>query len=181
MSQTGPDWPPAPPPPNTLGAYPPPNSTPGWAPPPPRAPNAPSGYVLPTQPPASPPGYFPYPQVRSPLQWRAYARTCFDAGQPVAKVVAEMTVSGVPPQAAFGIVAEVVAAMRKRAWAIIAGGGIVVAVGLLVTFTTMAAAQDAAESSRSGMYVVWWGPVVAGAIAAAYGLRELMRVPRLQP
>ena len=71
--------------------------------------------------------------------------------------------------------------MRKRALGIIGVGCIAVLVGLGVTVITMQAARDAAEGSGSGMYVVWWGPVVAGAIAAVYGLRAYLKIPSLHP
>jgi hypothetical protein len=31
------------------------------------------------------------------------------------------------------------------------------------------------------MYVMWWGPIVFGAIAAVYGLYLLGRVPKSNP
>ena len=137
-----------------------------------------------------PPGYPPsgpqygngfYPQVRSRLQWQAYVRARLDAGQPVVQMLAEMAASGVSQPDAYGLVAEVIAAMRKRALGIIGVGCIAVLVGLGVTVITMQAARDAAEGSGSGMYVVWWGPVVAGAIAAVYGLHTYLKIPSLHP
>ena len=137
-----------------------------------------------------PPGYPPsgpqygngfYPQVRSRLQWQAYVRARLDAGQPVVQMLAEMAASGVSQPDAYGLVAEVIAAMRKRALGIIGVGCIAVLVGLGVTVITMQAARDAAEGSGSGMYVVWWGPVVAGAIAAVFGLRAYLKIPSLHP
>ena len=71
--------------------------------------------------------------------------------------------------------------MRKRALAFVVGGAIAVLVGLAVTVATMQAAQQEAESSGSGMYVMWWGPIVFGAIAAVYGLYLLGRVPKSNP
>jgi hypothetical protein len=119
-----------------------------------------------------PPGFGPQPQVRSRLQWRAYLRTRLDAGQPLAPLLYEMAISGVGQADAYALVAEVAAAMRKRALGFVAGGAIAVVVGLLVTFATLQMAH-----SGSGTYIVWWGPVVFGAIGAVYGLRVLSRVP----
>jgi hypothetical protein len=133
-----------------------------------------------------PPGYPPpgpqygagfYPQVRSRLQCQAYVRARFEAGQPVVQMLAEMAASGVSRPDADGLVAEVIGVMRRRALAIIAVGCIAVLVGLAVTVITMQAAKEAAEGSGSGMYVVWWGPVVFGAIGALYGLRAYLKIP----
>jgi hypothetical protein len=133
-----------------------------------------------------PPGYPPpgpqygagfYPQVRSRLQWQAYVRARFEAGQPVVQMLDEMAASGVSRPDADGLVAEVIGAMRKRALTILAVGCIVVLIGLGVTVVTMQAARDAADNSGSGMYVVWWGPVVFGAIGAVYGLRAYLKIP----
>ena len=133
-----------------------------------------------------PPGYPPpgpqygagfYPQVRSRLQWQAYVRARFEAGQSVVQMLAEMAASGVSRPDAEGLVVEVIGAMRRRAVTIIAVGCIAVLVGLAVTVITMQAATDAAASSGSGMYVVWWGPVVFGAIGAIYGLRVYLKIP----
>ena len=85
-----------------------------------------------------------------------------------------MAVSGIGQADAYALVAEVAAAMRKRALGFTIGGAIAVVVGLLVTFITLQMAQ----SWGGRMYIVWWGPVVFGAMAAIYGLRLLSRVPR---
>jgi hypothetical protein len=133
----------------------------------------------PTSPAAYPPpgpGYAVYPQQRSPLQWRAYVRTSLEDGQPVARAMAEMAASGVPMQHAHDLVAEVAAAMRKRALGVIVGGVIVAAVMLAFDIGIVAWAE---AQPASAMYVGWWGPVVFGATVAAYGLRLLSRVPRL--
>jgi len=92
-------------------------------------------------------------------------------------MLAEMAASGVSRPDAEGLVVEVIGAMRRRAVTIIAVGCIAVLVGLAVTVITMQAATDAAASSGSGMYVVWWGPVVFGAIGAIYGLRVYLKIP----
>jgi hypothetical protein len=85
-----------------------------------------------------------------------------------------MAISGVGQSDAYALVAEVAAAMRKRALGFVAGGAIAVVVGLVVTFATLQMAH-----SGGGTYIVWWGPVVFGAIAAIYGLRLLSRVPQV--
>lgn len=122
-----------------------------------------------------PPGYGPQPQVRSRLQWRAYLRARLDAGQPLAQLLYEMAISGIGQADAYALVAEVAAAMRKRARGFTISGAIAVVVGLLVTFNTLQMAQ----SWGGRTYIVWWGPVVFGAMAAIYGLRLLSRVPRV--
>jgi hypothetical protein len=108
-------------------------------------------------------------------------RTQFDAGQPVAKVLSEMAATGVGQQDAYHLVADVVAAMRKRALAFVVGGVVAVLVGVVVTLGTMQAARQSAESSGSGTYVMWWGPIIFGTVAAVYGLYLLGRVPRSHP
>ena len=153
------------------------NETPPGYPPPAPAAGPPAGYP----PAAYPPAYAPYPQFRSPLQWKAYVRTQLDAGQPVARMLSEMGAAGVGQQDAYRLVTEIVGAMRKRALAFVVGGAIAVLVGLAVTVATMQAAQQEAESSGSGMYGMWWGPIVFGAIAAVYGLYLLGRVPKSNP
>jgi hypothetical protein len=144
-------------------------------------PAAPPGYYPQAYPPQpyQPPAFTPYPQARSPLQWRAYVRAKLDAGQPVAPLLAEMASSGVTQQDAFGLVTGALDSMRKRALAFLLGGGIAVLVGIGVTLSTQSAAMDTAESTGTGMYVVWIGPVLCGIIAAAYGLYLLSRVPKL--
>jgi hypothetical protein len=135
------------------------------------------------QPPGPPsPGYRPYqpsyglqPQVRSRLQWGAYLRARLDAGQPLPQLLSEMAVSGIGQADAYFLVAEVARAMRKRALGFFVVGGIAVLVGLLVTFATLQAAQ----SGGGRTYIVWWGPVIFGGMAAIYGLRLLSRVPRV--
>jgi hypothetical protein len=135
-------------------------------------------------PPAYSPGYgAPVPQtgfyaaapVRSPLQWQAYARSRLDAGMTTAQLFYEMAAAGMDQRTAFGIVGEATQAMRMRAVKIMAGGGALALLGLIVTIATMAAA----ESSGGGMYVYWWGPVVFGSLAVFYGLYQFLRVPRL--
>jgi hypothetical protein len=137
-------------------------------PPPPPVGAAPLGAA-----PGYPPAYVPYPQARSRLQWHAYVRSSLDAGQPVARMLAEMAVSGVGQQDAYALVAEVVGAMRKRALAVIAAGGFAALAGLALTMATMQAAQ----SSGGGTYIMWWGPIVFGLVAVLYGVRLLSRVP----
>ena len=139
------------------------------------------GYSPPAPVAAPQPAYAPYPQFRSPLQWKAYVRTQLDAGQPVATMLYEMGATGVNQQDAYRLVADVVGSMRKRALAFVIGGGIAVLIGLGVTLATMQAAQQEAETSGSGMYVMWWGPIIFGAIAAVYGLYLLGRVPKQNP
>jgi hypothetical protein len=130
---------------------------------------------LPGYPPTGyPPNYGPQPQVRSRLQWGAYLRARLDAGQPLAQLLYEMAISGIGQADAYALVAEVAAAMRKRALGFTIGGAIAVVVGLMVTFITLQMAQ-----SGGGTYFVWWGPVVFGGMAAIYGLRLLSRVPRV--
>ncbi len=142
----------------------------------------PAAYPPPVPPACQPPpAYAPFPQFRSPLQWKAYVRTQFDAGQSVAKVLSEMAATGVGQQDAYRLVADVVAAMRKRALAFVVGGVVAVLVGLAVTLGTMQAARQAAESSGSGTYIMWWGPIIFGAVAAVYGLYLLGRVPSSHP
>lgn len=133
------------------------------------------------QPGLPPPGYQPYrpsygpqPQIRSRLQWAAYLRTRLDAGQPLSQLLLEMAVSGIGQADAYLLVAEVAQAMRKRALGFLIGGGIAVLVGLMVTFATLQMAQ-----SRGCVYIMWWGPVVFGGMAAIYGLRLLSHVPRV--
>ena len=122
-----------------------------------------------------PPNYGPPPQIRSRLQWRAYLRSRLDAGQPLPQLLYEMAASGIGQLDAYALVAEVCAAMRKRALGFLIGGAIVVVVGLAVTFMTLQMAQ----SGGGRNYIVWWGPVVFGAMAALYGLRLLSCVPRV--
>jgi hypothetical protein len=99
-----------------------------------------------------PPGYGPRPQVRSRLQWRAYLRARLDAGQPLAQLLYEMAVSGIgQADDAYALVAEVAAAMRKRALGFTISGAIALVVGLLVTFITLQMAQS--WSGRT--YIVW--------------------------
>jgi lipopolysaccharide export LptBFGC system permease protein LptF len=86
-----------------------------------------------------------------------------------------MAVSGIGQADAYFLVAEVARAMRKRALGFFVVGGIAVLVGLLVTFATLQAAQ----SGGGRTYIVWWGPVIFGGMAAIYGLRLLSRVPRV--
>jgi hypothetical protein len=96
-------------------------------------------------------------------------------------MLTEMAASGVGPQDAYGLVRQVVGAMRKRALAFLVGGCVAVLIGLGVTLATMQAAQHAAQSSGSGTYILWFGPIICGAAAAVYGLYLLGRVPRLNP
>ena len=177
MNATPPgNQPPGTPPPGYPPGYPPQGYPPqGYAPPGPPAGYPPQGYAPPAY---APPGYAPYPQARSPLQWRAHVRLRLDAGQPPSQLIAEMTASGVGPQEAFGIVGEVLAAVRRKAFGFLIGGGIAVAVGLIVTLATMNAAEESAATTGSGMYVLWWGPIIAGAAAAIYGLVLISKLPK---
>ena len=175
MSQTPPI-----PPPGTPPGYPPPGYPPPGYPPPGLVP-PPPGYPPPGPQQPYPPAFAAFPQVRSPRQWQAHVRTQLEAGMPVGQVLAEMAAAGLPQQAAYGVVADVVGSMRKRALALVIGGIVAVLVGIAVTLGTMQAAREAAESSGSGMYLMWWGPIVFGALAAGYGLYLLSKVPGPNP
>jgi hypothetical protein len=155
---------------------------PGYSPGPPAYPPPPPAY--PPPPPAYPPtpsAYAPIPLARSPLQWMAYLRTQLEAGQPIDRVLSEMAATGVGQQDAVNLVTAVIGAMRKRALTILAVGVGAVLLGLVVTLATMHAAEESAATSGSGTYVMWFGPIIFGAIAAVYGLYLLGRLPRLNP
>jgi hypothetical protein len=134
------------------------------------APSVPPAFATPYA-----PGYGPMPQNRSPLQWQAYARAHLEARRPVGQLLAEMAASGVPQPYAFGFLAQAVSQMRQRATRFIVGGLAAVALGVIVTVATMLAAQH----SGGGEYLMWWGPVIFGAIAAAYGAYLYLRIPQI--
>jgi hypothetical protein len=132
-------------------------------------PPAPAPYA---QTPAPLPPYALQPQVRTLPQWQAYLKMQLGAGRPRATLFAEMCASGVPQPQAHQLLQEVVGALQKRAFLTIGIGAALVIVGLLVTFATMSTAAS------EGYYLVWYGPVAIGIVAAAYGILLLSKIPR---
>jgi hypothetical protein len=132
-------------------------------------PPAPAPYA---QTPAPLPPYAPQPQVRTLPQWQAYLKMQLSAGRPRSTLFAEMCASGVPQPQAHQFLLEAVGALQKRAFLTIGIGAALLIVGLLVTFATMSTAAS------EGYYLIWYGPVAIGIVAAAYGILLLSKIPR---
>jgi hypothetical protein len=117
----------------------------------------------------------PPSQPRSWLQWQAYVHAQIQAGRPPAHLLAELAASGIPQQHAYGLVMGAIEGQRRRAWIIAGVSGAVLAIGVLVTLSTMSEAR----SSGGGTFLVAFGAIGCGALGVIYGLMQLGRVPRL--
>lgn len=154
-----------------MSSDPTPAQTPAQTPIPGAPPPYPPGYAQT----AVRPAYLPGPQFRSPLQWRAYVRANLEAGQPIGRMLGEMAGSGIGPELAYGLIADVLRDMRDRAVRFLIGSGLFAAAGAVASFATL----QFARSTGGSTYLVWYGPVIVGAIGFIYGLYLFFRVPKL--
>ncbi len=116
------------------------------------------------------------PQLRSPLQWRAYVRVRLLDGWPLQQVLSEVAAAAVSPAAAYGFVAEAAKEMRKRAWPDLIWGPIGVAIGVLAV---LGATADMEKTGRNNLLIWFWVLVPIGAAQTYRALRILSRIPKV--
>jgi hypothetical protein len=94
-------------------------------------------------------------------------------GVPGRRVVEELRGHGLDDRVASNLVRDILAAHRQRATVLLVAGCILLALGLVVTLATY---SNASSQPGGGIYVVWFGAVIAGFSAAVFALVRLVRL-----
>ena len=110
---------------------------------------------------------------RSRRQWEAEAKVRISRGEVGSFVEADFIKQGLDADSARAIVDQVVRNARSRAAGLLIGSTLFAGLGLLVTIASYSAA-----ASSGGIYWIWYGPVVAGGIAALIALARLAGIRR---
>jgi hypothetical protein len=112
---------------------------------------------------------------RSRRQWEAMAKMRISKGESGSDIEKDFVRQGLDPQSSRVIVESAIRNRRSRAIALMIGGSAFAGLGL---FVTLASYSAVASSYRGGTYWIWFGPIIAGSIAALVGLRRLLRARR---
>jgi hypothetical protein len=112
---------------------------------------------------------------RSRRQWEAAAKVRISKGESGSVVEADFVKQGLDPQSAKAIVDEAVAKVRSRATRLLIGSSAFAGLGLFVTLATY---STATSNPQGGIYIIWWGSIVAGGIGALVAVARLLRVRR---
>lgn len=112
---------------------------------------------------------------RSRRQWEAQARVRVSRGETGSKVEADFVQQGLDSHSAKTILDEAVASARSRATRLLFGSAAFAGLGLIVTIGSYSAATS---SHSGGTYWIWYGPIIAGAIAALVALGRLLNIRR---
>ncbi|MGB2997667.1 MAG: hypothetical protein WBC59_03415 [Phycisphaerae bacterium] len=112
---------------------------------------------------------------RSRRQWEAEARIRVTKGESGSSVEADFVKQGLDSQSAKTIADEAVANARSRATRLLIGSTAFAGLGLFVTVASYSAATS---NPYGGPYWIWYGPIIAGGIAALVALGRLLNVRR---
>ena len=112
---------------------------------------------------------------RTRRQWEALAKAQLRKGQPGSHVESEFVKEGLAPQIAKVVVEEAIRSARARATRLLIGSASFAALGLFVTASSY---STATSRPYGGTYLIWFGPVVCGGIAALVALARLMNIRR---
>ena len=112
---------------------------------------------------------------RSKRQWEAQAKVRISRYEAGSSVEADFVKQGLDRETARAIVDEAVRSARSRATTLLVGSTLFAGLGLLVT---IASYSEAASSPSGGVYWIWYGPVIAGGIAALIALGRLSGIRR---
>ncbi len=115
----------------------------------------------------------PASSARSRRQWEAYAKARISSSTAGSEVETDLIAEGLDPQSAREIVSSAMASLRARATKLLIGSLAFAACGLLVTIGSFSAASSGASG---GEYFIWFGPVIAGGIAAVVALMRLLSI-----
>jgi hypothetical protein len=121
----------------------------------------------PSHPPAAPRG-----TPRTPRQWRAYAEQALSKGAPPDRVMADMAAQGCPWDQAEAAIQEARASQHRSADTIIGCSAAAALIAFLVTVGTFIAATD----GGGGAYLIWWGPMLLGAIGIIIGVARKLSI-----
>jgi len=112
---------------------------------------------------------------RSRRQWEAEAKVRVSKGESGSVVEADFVKQGLDSQSAKAIVEEALAGARSRATGLLIGSTAFAGLGLVVTVASYSAATS---TLYGGTYWIWYGPIVAGGIAALVALGRLLKIRR---
>ncbi len=110
---------------------------------------------------------------RSRRQWEALAKARLRTGERASRIESEFVNDGLTPQIAREVVEEAIRNARASATALLIGSTSFAGLGLLVTLASYLAATS---RPYGGTYLIWFGPVVGGGIAALIALARLMSI-----
>jgi hypothetical protein len=113
--------------------------------------------------------------ARSRRQWEAVAKARISKGEPGTAVEADFAREGLDAQTARSLVDQAVSRARSRAAGLLIGSSAFAVLGLVVTIGSY---SEAASSPGGGTYWIWYGPVIAGGIAAIIALVRLASIRR---
>ena len=135
-------------------------------------------YAAPPLPPiAAAPGPWVPPSVpaaqRSPRQWQAFIRRRIRQYASPHAVWQEAVDQGLPPPDAVHFIDQERRAFRVGAVIMIVVGAVMAILGLAVTVASYTAA---AAGPRGGSFLIWWGPILFGAVVVLLGIVRLLRI-----
>lgn len=108
--------------------------------------------------------------TRSPRQWEAQIKSRLGKGEPAETIVADLVASEVSSEEAARLVQAAREARSSSALKLLIGGLGCAFLGLMVTVGTYSSA-----SQSGGTYFIWYGPMIAGGIAALIAIFRMMR------
>ena len=112
---------------------------------------------------------------RSKRQWEAEAKVRVSKGESGSDVEADFVKQGLAPQSAKAILDDAVHKVRSRATGLLIGSAAFAGLGLLVTVASYSAATS---TPSGGTYWIWYGPIIAGGIAALVAMGRLLNIRR---
>jgi hypothetical protein len=110
---------------------------------------------------------------RSRRQWEALAKSRLRRSEAAADVEDALVAEGLGREAAEEVVDSAIRRARASAIRLLIGGVAFAALGLIVT---VASFFSAAVNGDGGTYLIWFGPVICGGIAALVGFVRLMSI-----
>lgn len=110
---------------------------------------------------------------RSRRQWEAIVKAHLRKGKRVDVLQDALVSEGLDRESAEEIVDNAVRNARNSALKLLIGGGAFAGLGLMVTVATF---LSAALSGDGHTYLIWFGPVLCGGIAALIGFVRLLSI-----
>lgn len=105
-------------------------------------------------------------------QTAAHVRLLVRRGSPGPEIVAELQRQGIEAAAAWKIVRSEISAIRQRAALFLGAGVAMIAVGLIVTVVSYTSVKS---NPTGGMFVIYFGPVIAGSVSAIVGIIQMLK------